>query len=135
MRIIVIPRDKLEETIEKVDGTLAIISITNKLEKDIKFSNGRIIGVFRMRYDDEYVSEGCGPKQRNIKGLKDFVDDARKKVDALIIHCAAGLSRSPAVAEAISRYLYEQDEHMYESYSDKVDPNPLVLKLACTGMT
>lgn len=49
--------------------------------------------------------------------IKHFVDEVNKddEITTLIIHCAAGVSRSPAVAAAISQYLYGDDGNFFET--------------------
>ena len=49
--------------------------------------------------------------------IKAFVDKINKNEDikVLIIHCAAGVSRSPAVAAAISKYLFGNDGDFFET--------------------
>ena len=57
--------------------------------------------------------------------LLDFVDEIWDRVEVLLIHCEAGLSRSPGVASALSRIYYGDDgpwvEHDF--------PNGLVYRL------
>lgn len=49
--------------------------------------------------------------------IKHFVDSVNKddEITTLLIHCAAGVSRSPAVAAAISQYLYGDDGNFFET--------------------
>ncbi len=46
--------------------------------------------------------------------LLDFVKKVWDRVDALLIHCEAGLSRSPGVAAALSRIYYGDDGPWFE---------------------
>ena len=41
--------------------------------------------------------------------LLDFVDEIWDRVEVLLIHCEAGMSRSPGVAAALSRIYYGDD--------------------------
>jgi predicted protein tyrosine phosphatase len=51
-----------------------------------------------------------------------FVEDIRGAVDALVVHCEAGVSRSAAVAAALSQALYGEDRFFFDHYM----PNRLV---------
>jgi predicted protein tyrosine phosphatase len=45
--------------------------------------------------------------------IKEVLED--EDITTLIVHCAAGVSRSPAVAAAISQYLYGDDGNFFET--------------------
>jgi len=55
-----------------------------------------------------------------------FVDEVWDKVDCIMVHCAAGMSRSPAVAAAIENITYGSgaDNHWFA----KKTPNMLVYR-------
>ena len=58
--------------------------------------------------------------------ILDFVKTVWDRIDLLMVHCEAGISRSPAIAAAVSRIYYGDDapfvlSHLYE-------PNPLVYR-------
>ncbi len=54
-----------------------------------------------------------------------FVEQMWNQVDVFLVHCEAGLSRSPAVAAALSRIYYDHDGGWFES----IFPNRLVYRL------
>ena len=54
-----------------------------------------------------------------------FVEQMWNQVDVFLVHCEAGLSRSPAVAAALSRIYYDHDGGWFES----IYPNRLVYRL------
>ena len=62
--------------------------------------------------------------EEDAKKIKKFVDNMNKRgdVQTLLIHCAAGVSRSPAVAAAICQYLFGNDGDFFE----KQVPNKFV---------
>ena len=72
------------------------------------------------------------PKQKDMIGLKAFIDTFKNdnRVKDIIIHCTAGISRSPAVAAAICKYL-NLDEYNTVWNNEKYIPNELVYRLAC----
>lgn len=134
IRIIVVPEDKAVSMAASVTEKTAIISITNLLSRDVSFpTNDNILRIHRMKFDDEYYPKGNGPKQECFDGLKEFVDDIYGKVNMIIIHCAAGMSRSPAVAEAIVEYLDSEDV-LYEGPDYMNEKNPLVYRFACSEL-
>jgi len=51
-----------------------------------------------------------------------FVNEYKDKVEAIICHCEAGLSRSPAVAAAIAKVLHGDDSEYFKTFL----PNSLV---------
>jgi predicted protein tyrosine phosphatase len=48
------------------------------------------------------------------RNILDFVDQMWEQIDVLLIHCEAGLSRSPGVAAALSRIYYNDDGPWFE---------------------
>ena len=72
------------------------------------------------KYDLECMSEQDGEM------IKRFVNKWKDKVDSIIIHCHAGISRSSAVAIGVSRYLGYDDMWVWKGdYS----PNSHVLDI------
>ena len=61
--------------------------------------------------------------------LLDFVEQMWDRVEVFLIHCEAGLSRSPGVASALSRIYYGDDGPWFE-YDF---PNGLVYQLLVDG--
>jgi len=61
--------------------------------------------------------------------LLDFVDQVWGRIEVLLIHCEAGLSRSPGVAAALSR-IYYGDDGPWGEYDF---PNTLVYQLLIDG--
>ena len=56
--------------------------------------------------------------------ILDFVQNVWDQVECFLIHCDAGLSRSPAVAAAIERIYYEDDSYWFATKT----PNSLVYR-------
>ena len=76
-------------------------------------------------YDTEFKREDViyfTPIQAN--EILDFVDKVWDKIDLLMVHCQAGLSRSPGVAAAIARIKYGNDDFYFKNYM----PNTLVYR-------
>ena len=131
MVIKVMPEDLAWKSTIAPTERMAVISITNKLDEVVAFpENPNVIEIYRMKFDDEVSSEKNGPVQSDFDGLKEFADSIIGKADTLIVHCAAGMSRSPAVAEALVKYFRDEEvEYVEPDYPHK--RNPLVYSLAC----
>lgn len=100
-----------------------------------KYRSSKVKDVFAMKFNDlekDYSIAGLkyvGPKQEDLKGLKEFIDKNKDSVEQIIVHCSAGISRSSAVAAAIALYVGEDEKKIiWDSY--KYCPNRLVYKLA-----
>lgn len=138
MKLLVLPQT-LAEAYSKdktVDKTL-IISIRCPGEdrpdfgKTIKEGDkqSKIYDIFEMQFNDlsEDVDNLKAPIQENFNGLKEFIDTNKDNIDTILVHCAAGYSRSPGCALAISEYLDLEDPYVEKNgYS----PNLLVYSLA-----
>ena len=70
------------------------------------------------KYLDKQISLGNVKlfDEEDAKKIKGFVDNMNKRgdVQTLLIHCAAGVSRSPAVAAAICQYLFGNDGNFFK---------------------
>lgn len=87
--------------------------------------------VLKLWFDDV-----CGPESYNDMDCLEFSEDDAKQivefvksfpttVDTIIVHCAAGISRSAAVGVVLSQ-VFENSE-LFKLHS--ISPNPLVMKL------
>ena len=91
---------------------------------------GSVKKIFRMFFADidscdaPYLMKYAA-KQEDFHGVKNFIDEIKNNCNLLIVHCAAGISRSPAVASAIEEYLgfpdsiwksgsYHPNRHVYK---------------------
>lgn len=53
-------------------------------------------------------------ENKHAKQVVDFVNKNKDKMDYLLVHCTAGISRSMGCAAAISKYLYDTDEVFFK---------------------
>ena len=135
MIIKVMTRDTVEEEVAASSKKIAVISITDKGEGDVPFSsNENLLGVHRMKFNDEYESKHDGPQQSDFNGLRKFIDDISADAEEIIVHCGAGMSRSPAVAEAVFKYLEYKGDVTYKKPDHSCEPNELVLMFACSEL-
>lgn len=118
-----------------VNNKCVIVSITAPLSENpdmelpVFANNLNILDVFRMQFNDYTykVNELSIPERKDFIGLKDFIDKYRDEVDEIIVHCAAGVSRSAGCAVALSQYLSIEDNI---SNNERYKPNRLVYRLA-----
>ena len=78
-------------------------------------SEANRVGLLRLAFDD--ITQTDTPQSFTsalAAEILDFVASVWDKVDVLLIHCDAGLSRSPAVAAALSRIYYGDDGPWFE---------------------
>jgi predicted protein tyrosine phosphatase len=113
----------------------AIISITEPTEEPVIFAdNSNIKEIFRMRFYDLEVgkNELKEATQEDFNGLKTFIDSLKaKNIEQLIVHCAAGISRSAGVACAIDEYLGLNNNFWFQR---QYFPNIHVYKLTCNEL-
>ena len=109
MELMILSQQQAEEMAPLLNIKTSIISITSPDDEDVKFQyNKNIDKIFRMKFHDIITDMKIepfikAPRQEDFAGLKDFVDSL--DCDLLIVHCAAGQSRSAAVGAAINEYL------------------------------
>ena len=116
-----------------------LISISSLDEEAPKFHNcykweSSCRGLIRLSFNDlerDYNEELLAPKQGDFSGLKTFIDTFKDSntIKDIVVHCAAGISRSSAVAAAIAQYL-DLDEFNLIWNNDLYIPNELVYRLA-----
>lgn len=82
-------------------------------------------GVLRLSFHD--LDQPKGPESElftpvHAREILAFVDLVRRDIEALVIHCEAGISRSAGVAAALSRAFFGEDRYFFDHYI----PNRLV---------
>lgn len=144
----VFPFDLTEQFTEAVKNderfSIGVVSIDDYGFSPTDIAEGSsIIDVYKTRFPDkdicndddleELEARNVLPRQSDFEGLREFVDDMNALANLLIVHCAAGVSRSPAVASAIEHYLGFEDT-IWTKGLDECDfvykPNNYVYRLA-----
>jgi len=101
-----------------------IVSISTPEAPPADFiTNENTLGVLRMWfYDLDRVIEGYNDhlepgmfQPSQAKEILDFVN-AHPSAERFIVHCDAGMSRSPAVAAALSKILVGEDDGFFKQY-------------------
>lgn len=125
-KILILPRNHAQ--LFQYNKPWSCISISELAVPDPPIQAENRIGLLRLRFDDiEFKrSEYKMISPAQAKWTWEFVDKIWKESELLMIHCAAGISRSPAMGKAISeKYQPEFAEYFDQLYS----PNGLVYKL------
>jgi predicted protein tyrosine phosphatase len=75
-------------------------------------------------YDTESKTESNCFKEKHAEQILDFIDKVWDEAQLVMIHCLAGISRSPGVAASIAKIKYKNDDFYFNNYI----PNTLVYK-------
>lgn len=94
----------------------AIVQISTKDGEHPPYQKENCVAAFQTTFPDLDLPrqmEGMfdGEKAR---AILDFVESIKDKIDVLAIHCEAGLSRSPAIAGALSKHYFESDTYFFD---------------------
>lgn len=110
------------ERSEPPDAPHAIISITTTESDLVELPQSvRTRGVLRLTFPDMVTpctgwSEDRLFTRNDAERICEFVDEHAPRIEELLVHCDAGMSRSPAVAAALSKALYGDDRLFFERY-------------------
>ena len=112
-----------------------VISITDPLSPNVVFLKSKTRkGILRLQFHDwtksdkekhekELLAKGYIFFDMKIaKQIVEFVEKWKSKVEVIMIHCEAGISRSAAVGAALARWFYQSDVDFFKRYH----PNDLV---------
>ena len=133
MKIIALPALAVPELHQEEfvkNKTWALISIASN-KKDwpklhVPDEDPNFKGVLRLEFGDVDAPSSVAPHftDTHAKQILDFVEAKHPYLDLLVIHCQAGLSRSPGVGAAISRIFNGHDGGFFETKY----PNRLVYR-------
>jgi protein-tyrosine phosphatase len=115
----------------KSDVPWAAISITTEPPWP-ELSEENRVGLLQLEFlDAEFVRPshkwGAGLHifdEADAVQILDFVQEMWPEVECFMVHCAAGISRSPAVAAAIEKIYYDNDSYWFNTRT----PNMLVYR-------
>ncbi len=132
MQIIVTDRESIERGL-LVRSSYALISIRDPARGKARVPRCTALrGVLHLAFDDAEPTDGfqLPPEiklmnRRHAQAIWRFVDKHRDTVGTFVVHCHQGMSRSPAVAAAVARYLGVDEKDFWEQYT----PNPFVYRL------
>jgi predicted protein tyrosine phosphatase len=119
MRILILSQEEaITYTETDKENEYVIISITENPAKPVKLTqNNSMLSVLRLYFDDIDLEcpEGIPMSQKDAQDIQEFVDNWKDKVNTIIVHCAAGISRSAGVAAALSMVLNGNDNEIWDS--------------------
>lgn len=93
----------------------AIISISDADDVENVFANNpRIKGICRLWFDDVETGEKNCITEKDAGKILSFVDRIVNCVDLIVVHCAAGISRSAGVAAALMLILNGDDSIIFD---------------------
>ena len=113
MNIKVFSRENCIKYVKKnKNNNRAVISITD-IKSELPFKLAEENAVLFLQFDDEEVGERA-MTQRHANTIVSFIKSLNDNVDELIVHCEAGVSRSAAVAAAISFSINGDDAEFFK---------------------
>jgi predicted protein tyrosine phosphatase len=108
------------ERLSPHDVPHVVVSITTTAEDVAKIPSAPSCrGVLRLSFPDLDVPLSDGPPlfcEEQAHAIWEFVLEHRPEVRRIVLHCDAGVSRSPAVAAAIARGLGLDDAEFFKRY-------------------
>ncbi len=107
-----------KESFKRNRPDTAIISITDHRLSFNTFANARWIkSVLKLKFDDvtEDGAFGFCITDEDAAAIRTFIKSVEDKVQRLIVHCEAGVSRSAGVAAAITKALHGDDMPIFNS--------------------
>ncbi len=133
MKIVVLPAivvPELHDSEFVKSKAWALISITNEEgtwpKLNVQEDDKNFKGVLKLLFDDiDKADEGLILfSQAHAEQILDFMEARHPFLDLLVVHCYAGMSRSPGVAAAISRIFKGHDGEFFQTKT----PNMLVYR-------
>jgi len=133
MQIIIADRPTLESGLSVKAGTYAVISIRDPDQPEVRLPRTPgLRATLRLAFHDaEPVGSSVLPdeirlmSEADARQIVEFVWEHRDRVNALVVHCEQGMSRSPAVGLAIAEAL-DLDK---SALCGDCHPNPYVHRL------
>lgn len=129
MEIIVLPkRQAIQFTCDK---PWAAISITNASGGHAVLKEENRIGLLQMEFDDVNNTAKGSFLAKHADEILAFAQEMIPKIEVLMVHCHAGLSRSPGVAAALYKLLTNGDDTYYfRSYTPNTKVYQTILRVA-----
>lgn len=121
MNFYVCSRENAKRMSYKICEPTLIISITDPNKMPNNFAkNPNIKSICRVMFDDidkNEEKEGylIAMTEKDAEKIKSCVEKHKDKVDCIIVHCEAGISRSSGVMAAIQKYLIGSDEAIFNN--------------------
>lgn len=122
MRIMVLNRLRAEDPKFAITDRHVMISVTDPKDAADIPDRRTCQDILRLEFNDSYRFGEPGEKrvmfsEDQAEQIIDFVNKYRTKVPLLVVHCLAGMNRSPAIAAATARMLGRSDEYFFKEYA------------------
>ena len=116
MKFQVMSRQRAKKYSYEVKHKCAFISITDVFSEENRFdNNSNIVGVFKVQFDDVERGENNCITEKQGKDILKFVMNIKDKVDEVIVHCEAGVSRSAGVCAALMKIINGNDFEIFDN--------------------
>lgn len=93
-----------------------IISISDIGDSANKFNkSSELVDVLRLWFDDEEAPHPNCITSKDAEKIVNFVNQYIDKVDEIVVHCSAGVSRSAGVCGAIMCILTGSDDYIFDN--------------------
>ena len=137
MEFHVFSRGRAKRESYKINKPTAIISITDPDKELNHFAkNPNIVGICRVQFHDTdpdiLVRNEILMTNEDAIHIKNFVIAMKDKVDCIIVHCEAGISRSAGIMAAIQKFLIGSDEAIFGNR--KFAPNMYCYRLVYNAL-
>lgn len=115
MKIEIMSRQEAIQKSYVIDEDCVIISINDiDSERPIFAVNHSIKAVLMLSFDDEEDTDK-GMDLSQARSIVSFVNYWENKIQKIIVHCGAGISRSSGVAAAIGKVLNDDDTFVFNN--------------------
>lgn len=120
--IVVLPKRAIPE----IDTPLnwAMISIATYKDHWPEYNEENCKKVLRLAFHDADPKSTVNPchakgddlfTEARAHMIIDFVEEVKDEIDMLVVHCEAGVSRSPAIAAVIAKILFNDDSTFFKA--------------------
>lgn len=120
---------------QKHPDTSAIISISSWGDEQVQLfqtAQNRVKSILRITFNDVGADEtGCMTRE-DAERIASFAKHIANRVDTIIVHCDAGVSRSAGTSAAIMKYLTGHDDQIFDNAFYK--PNMYCYRLVIEAM-
>jgi predicted protein tyrosine phosphatase len=126
IQLLVLSREEARSVAPQVP--YIVISITDPEKEDAVIADSYLrLAIFRLKFHDILGTDSVlladssstyerAMTQKEAQAALNFVREHLEKVKLIVCHCEAGISRSAAVAAALSRMLNSQDQFFFDNY-------------------
>lgn len=123
MKLVVLSRAEAMKF--KCDEPWATISITDVNSEFPELDETNRVGILQQKFDDTNARRPGSFTSDQAFDILRFAENVAMDIEKLMIHCHAGVSRSPAVAAALYKLIMNDDDSFF---FQRYVPNTLVYR-------